>query len=134
MTSNDNQQFITVEVFRSEIGDLRTEIRGLGSQISELKSEIQAVRDIAIVNSTKIEAYWSSTNTWFTVIAILVGIIGLIATLAPMFREIYKDVKEAKKHNDIRELSREIIREEMNPVILQAVHDAVAKALGVSGK
>ena len=120
MTSKDHQQFITVEVFRSEIGDLRTEIRGLGSQISELKSEIQAVRDIAISNSAKIDAHWGATSMWFSFIAVIIAGIGAVAAFIALF-------KDSTKSNNLTE-------QKVQSLIDASINDAVAKALGVSGK
>ena len=121
MTSNDNQQYVTVEVFRSELGDLRSEIR---SEFKNVHAEIQAVRDIVLLNSAKIDAHWEAASMWFSVIAILVAVVGIFATLAAIFREIYK----------AKVLTEQKVQDMINASISQAVDNAVAKALGVSGK
>ena len=53
MTSNNRQQYLTVEVFRSEIRELRAEFANIREEFKETHAEIQAVREIAIVNSAK---------------------------------------------------------------------------------
>lgn len=124
MTSNDNQQFITVEVFRSEIGDLRTEIRAgfeqVNKDIKEVRTEIQAVRDIAISNSAKIDAHWEAASMWFSFIAIIIAGIGAVAAFIALF-------KDSTKSNNLTE-------QKVQSMIDTSINDAVTKALGVSGK
>ena len=134
MTSNDNQQFVTIEMLKSETGEIKAEIHGLDNKINELHTEILAVRDIVLTNSAKIDAYKDSNALWFTGIAILVAIVGIIATLAPMLREIYKDAKEARSRNTLRQAAKEIMQDEFHSTVAQAVNEAVAQALGVRGK
>ena len=124
MTSNDNQQFITVEVFRSEIGDLRTEIRAgfeqVNKDIKEVRTEIQAVRDIAISNSAKIDAHWEAASMWFSFIAIIIAGIGAVAAFIALF-------KDSTKSNNLTE-------QKVQSMIDASINDAVTKVLGVSGK
>ena len=124
MTSNDNQQFITVEVFRSEIGDLRTEIRAgfeqVNKDIKEVRTEIQAVRDIAISNSAKIDAHWEAASMWFSFIAVIIAGIGAVAAFIALF-------KDSTKSNNLTE-------QKVQSMIDASINDAVTKVLGVSGK
>ena len=124
MTSNDNQQFITVEVFRSEIGDLHTEIRAgfeqVNKDIKEVRTEIQAVRDIAISNSAKIDAHWEAASMWFSFIAVIIAGIGAVAAFIALF-------KDSAKSNNLTE-------QKVQSMIDASINNAVAKALGVSGK
>ena len=62
MTSNDQQQYLTVEVFRSELGDLHSEFGNIHKEFKETHAEIQAVKDVALINSAKIEAYHDSMS------------------------------------------------------------------------
>lgn len=137
MTSNDKQQYLTVEVVRSELGELRTEIHSgfnnVNSEFKSIRAEIQAVRDVALVNSAKIDAYKDFTSIWFTVIAIFVALVGFIGTLAPMFREMYKDHRDAKKRSDLQMVAREVVRQEMDSVITQAI-DRALSTLNSGGK
>jgi hypothetical protein len=122
MTSNDNQQYVTFEVYNSGITELKQYINSqnesIHSELKELKSEILAVRDIALVNSAKIDAYRDFSGIWFTVIAIVATLIGIMTTFAPMFREMYRD---AKKDKD-RESLRNIIREEVDIAVNRALN------------
>ena len=122
MTSNDNQQYITVDVSKTEIGEIRTEMRSgfeqNKSEFKELRSEIIAVRDIALINSAKIDAYRDFSGIWFTVIAIVVTLVGIMTTLAPMFRDMYKDAKKDKN----QEALRDFIREEVNIAVNRALN------------
>ena len=129
MTSNDNRQFVTVEMFNSGINRLETQILRLSEQQEqtrkEIHSETSAVRDIALVNSAKIDAYKDFTSLWFAGIAILVALIGFIGTLAPMFRDMYKESKQERKDK-----STQLSREDVQTMIDKTVEHAVAKALG----
>ena len=135
MTSNDNKQFITVEVYRAETGAIRTEINSgfndMRKEFKEIHTEITAVRDIALVNSAKIEAYRDFTSIWFTVLAVIVAVVGIMVTLAPMFREIHKDAQQKRKD---KQLTREEVQDMINSSVTQAVNKAIANALETSGK
>ncbi|MBQ7215666.1 MAG: hypothetical protein IJS39_06750 [Synergistaceae bacterium] len=117
MTSNDNQQYVTVKIFRSELGEMRSEIR---SEFKNIHAEIQAVRDIALVNSAKIDAHWEAAGMWFSVIAVLVAAFGCIASFFAIFRESHK--------------TKVLTEEKVQSMIDASVNAAIAKALGVSGK
>lgn len=133
MTSNDNQQFVTVEMFNAGINRLETRILRLSEQQEQARKETQsetlAVRDIALVNSAKLDAYKDFTSLWFAGIAILVALIGFIGTLAPMFRDMYKESKQERKDK-----STQLSREDVQNMIDATVEQAIAKALGNLGK
>ena len=118
MTSNDNQQFIATDSSKSEIDALRNEIHsGFAqnkSEFKELRAEIQYVKDIALVNSAKIDAYRDFSSIWFTVIAIVVALMGIMTTLAPMFRDMYRDAKQEKNRNTLRDIVREEVDIDIN--------------------
>ena len=134
MTSNDNQQYTTAQIFRPEIGGLRAEIRSgfseIRGEIKELRAEIQAVKDTALVNSAKIDAYRDFTGIWFTVIAVIVALIGFMATAAPFLREIYRD---AKKHEPQETLTEEKVQAMINVSVTQAVAQALKNLDTVRG-
>ena len=70
--SQDNARYVTVEMFKEGIAEIKTEIR-------ELKGEIRVLEREVAVNSTKIEMlqhtfYWG------------LAIIAVAATLAPIFK------------------------------------------------
>lgn len=128
MTSNDNQQYVTVEIYNAGNNNLEKQIILIGEKqdrsFSELKTEIQAVRDIALVNSAKIDAHWEAASMWFSVIAILVTVVGIFVALAAVFREIVK----------AKTLTEQKVQDMINASISQAVSDAVEKALASFGK
>ena len=104
MTSNDNQQYITGEIFRSAIGELRAEILSGFSESrkenKELRNEIQAVSENTIANGAKIDAYRDFTGIWFTVIAVIVAFVGMVA---PLLRDLYKDSRMSKRQENLTE-------------------------------
>ncbi|MBQ3347106.1 MAG: hypothetical protein IJG39_08440 [Synergistaceae bacterium] len=137
MTSNDNQQYVTVELYNAGNDRLERHIIQLGekmdassrenkSEFQRVKAEIQAVRENTITNGAKIDAYRDFTSIWFTVITIIIGFVGLVA---PLLRDIYKDAKQSKRIDDMEEIARKIMREE----IREAVRENM-RASGVIGK
>ena len=127
MISNDNQQYVTVEIFRSAIGELRTEIlSGFSAsrkENKELRTEIQSVRENTIVNGAKIDAYRDFTGIWFTVIAVIVAFVGLAA---PLLRDLYKDSRKAKEQEKLTE-------EKVQAMIDNAIAKAMSN-IGTVGK
>ena len=130
MISNDSQQYVTVEIFRSAIGELRTEILSGFSESrkenKELRTEIQSVRENTIVNGAKIDAYRDFTGIWFTVIAVIVAFVGLAA---PLLRDLYKDARQNRKNNEMEEVARKVMREEIREAIRESMRTS-----GVLGK
>ena len=130
MASNDNQQYITVEIFRSTIGELRAEILSGFSEArkenKELRTEIQAVRENSVANGAKIDAYRDFSSVWFTVIAIIIAFVGMVA---PLLRDIYKDARQSKRIDDMKEIARKVMREEIREAIRENM-----RATGVFGK
>lgn len=130
MASNDNQQYITVEIFRSTIGELRAEILSGFSEArkenKELRTEIQAVRENSVANGAKIDAYRDFSSVWFTVIAIIIAFVGMVA---PLLRDIYKDARQSKRIDDMKEIARKVMREEIREAIRENM-----RASGVFGK
>lgn len=106
MTSNDNQQYITVELFNSKMETLITQIK-LGNEMlrnelnskiddvkSELHNEIQAVDTNVKINSAKIEMLGHYMYWGFAAMTI---IIAAIAIFVPYFLTIRKDKKQDEK-------------------------------------
>ena len=121
MTSNDNQQYLTVELFNAKIDALMAQISLENEKLrSELKAEIQDVRSISLVNSAKIEMlqhifYWG--------FGIMTVVIAIIAVLVPY---LFRERKEKKHEQPV------LTEEKVQNMISRTVNDAVAKALGVS--
>ena len=127
MTSNDSQQYVTVEIFRSAIGELRAEILSGFSESrkenKELRTEIQAVRENTIANGAKIDAYRDFTGIWFTVIAVIVAFVGMVA---PLLRDLYKDSRMSKRQENLTE-------EKVQAMIDSAIAKALSN-IGTVGK
>ena len=108
MTSNDNQQYLTVELFNAKIDALMAQISLENEKLrSELKAEIQDVRSISLVNSAKIEMlqhifYWG--------FGIMTVVIAIIAVLVPyLFRERKEKRQEQTQqqyttHHDVQDM------------------------------
>ena len=83
MTSADNTRYVTVEMFREGIAEIKTELR-------EMKGEIRVLEREVAVNSTKIEMlqhtfYWG------------LAIIAVAATLAPIFKRETRGIRQRRR-------------------------------------
>ena len=124
MTSNDNQQYITVELFNSKMDTLLTQIRfeneKLRSELkgeiqgvrSELHNEIQAVRDIAIVNSAKVDML---QHTFYWGFGIMTLVISIVSIFVPHF------LQERKKQKQEQTQQQFTTRNEVQDMIAQAL-------------
>ena len=96
MTSSD------VEIFRSGLEDLMFYIDGrisnVNKQLGDVRAEIRTLNGNVLVNSAKIDAQLDFMSIGFTIMAIVVALVGFVVTLAPMFRDIYKDARMARKN------------------------------------
>lgn len=134
MTSNDSQQYLTVELFRAEMdtlkaqiqieneklrAELKSEIQGVRTDLhseiqgirSELKAEIQDVRAISLVNSAKIDML---QHTFYWGFAIMTVVIAIVAVIVPYFLLNRKEKQQEHKQTVLTE---------------QRVQDIVAQAL-----
>lgn len=105
----ENQEYITVEIFNKGLADLK----------SDLKAEIQVVKDNVLVNSAKIDMLQHTQNVWFMVIAVVVALIGFAITLAPMFRDMYRDSRK-DSHTMTEQEIRNIVRDEFTRLKTEA--------------
>ena len=122
MTSNDNQQFIAVEVYNSGINKLEKQVIQLGEQMNvsfrELKNEIQTVNNNVLINTARIGDQKDFMSSGFTIIAIVIALVAIMTTLAPMFRDMYRDAKQARNDKNLRD----IIREEVDIAVSRALN------------
>ena len=134
MTSNDNQQYITVEIYNAGNDRLERQIiklsekqdafsREIKSEFQTVKAEIQAVRENSLINGAKIDAYRDFTGIWFTVITVIIGLVGLVA---PLLRDIYKDSRRAKEQENLTS-------EKVQSMIDNAIAKAISN-INVAGK
>lgn len=130
MTSNDNQHYVTVELYNAGNDKLERRIVRLGEKqdasTREIKAEIQAVKESTIVNGAKIDAYRDFTGIWFTVIAAIIAFVGLAA---PLLRDLYKDARQNRKNDEMEEIARKVMREEIRKAVRESM-----RASGVIGK
>ncbi|MBQ2616178.1 MAG: hypothetical protein IJG51_08185 [Synergistaceae bacterium] len=82
----------------------KADIEGLkvyiDSGLAEVKTEIR-------VNATKIDAVKDSLNWDFTTLTIVITLVGFVITLAPMFRDMFREKRKEKSDDEIRRLIRE---------------------------
>lgn len=125
MTSTD------VEIFRSGLDDLKYYIdtrfseseKRTNAQFVELRAEIRTVQDNVLVNSAKIDAQRDFMSIGFTIMAVVIALIGFVITLAPMFRDIYKDAKQARRDNIITvEKIQSMIDSSINKALNMSTH------------
>ena len=106
MISNDNQQYVTVELFNSKMETLLTQIRldneklrgelrqEFQAGISTLQAEIKAVDTKAQINSAKIE-YLQHTFYWG--FAIMTLVLTFVTVFIPYLRERKNEKQEDKQ-------------------------------------
>ena len=94
MTSKDNAQYVTVEMFNDGMAAVNQRLDKIDQTLTEMRSEIRAIDRRTEINTVKIDELHYFMGIGFTVIAIVVGIVGFVLTLAPMFREMYRDRKQ----------------------------------------
>ncbi len=94
MTSNDTYLSSQLHEFHDAVDKrfdaIDINLKELRTELKELHTKTQSLEKIVLVNSTKIDTHWQATNTWFSFIAILIAIVGAVATFAAIFREIRK--------------------------------------------
>lgn len=111
MTSQDNQQYITVELFNSKMETFIAQIRLDNERLrNELNSKIDSVQaslhSEIQVNSAKIEMLQHTFYWGFAILALIVAFV-------PMFRRERKEKQpeEVLTREKVQEIVREIIAE-----------------------
>ena len=122
MTSQDATRYVTAEMFNNGIAEIKAENR---RNTEEIKAEIQALDRRIEINSVKIDELHYFMGIGFTVIAIVVGIVGFVLTLAPMFREMYRDRKQSKSER-VKQDILNTVRVEMQSMIDEAISRALS--------
>ena len=105
MTSRDNQQYLTVELFNSKMETFMAQIRFENEKLrSELRSEFQAgistLQTEVRVNSAKIEML---SHTFYWGFAIMTIVITFVVIFIPYFLHDRKEKKETKSQKGITE-------------------------------
>ena len=124
MTSNDNQQYLTVDMFNSKMETFMAQIKLENEKLrSELKTEIQAVNSLVQVNTARIDML---QHTFYWGFAIMTLVIAVVAFFVPYF------LRERKEK--IQDEKSVLTEEKVQDMISRTVNAAVAKALGVQDK
>ena len=103
MTSNDNPRYVTVEMFNDSMTRIERRFDAIDRKfekidqtLNELTKEIHAVDRRAEINNVKIDELHYFMGIGFAIMAVVVTFVGFVITLAPTFREMYRDAKKAK--------------------------------------
>lgn len=113
MTSNDNQQYLTVDMFNSKMETFMAQIRLENEKLrSELKTEIQAVQTQVQVNTARIDML---QHTFYWGFAIMTVVIAVVAVFVPYFLRERKDREQEQKQPGLTE-------ERVQDMIAQALH------------
>jgi hypothetical protein len=134
LISQDNQQYITVELFNSKMETLITQIQlgnerlrnELSSKINDVKSElhneIQAVDTNVKINSAKIEMLGHYMYWGFAAMTLLIT---AVAFLVPYFLTARKDKKQNEKST-----SRVLTEDNVRQLINEALQNMSASTIG----
>ena len=113
MTSNDNQQYLTVDMFNSKMETFMTQIRLENEKLrGELKTEIQAVHTQVQVNTARIDML---QHTFYWGFAIMTVVIAVVAVFVPYFFREHKEKEQEQKQPGLTE-------ERVQDMIAQALH------------
>ena len=82
MTSNDQQQYLTVDMFNSRMDTLMAQIRLENEKLrSELKAEIQGVHSEVQVNSARIDMLQHTFYWGFAVMTVVIAIVAVFVNV-----------------------------------------------------
>ena len=127
MTSNDNQQFVTITTYNAGNNELKTLILSENEKTRrEFTGALKEIGTEVRINSIRIEEVKNSMNWDFATLALVVAIVGFTITLAPMFRELFSKRKEDKLHDDIQKIAREVMRTEINEAVKEVLSNSGA--------
>ena len=110
MISNDNQQYITVELFNSKMETFITQIKLDNEQLrNELRAEIQSVTAQVQVNSAKIEMLQHTFYWGFAILA-------FIAAFVPLFKRERKEKEQSLTRESVLEIVNEAVANAMRNI------------------
>ena len=130
MTSNDSQQFVTVEMFNSAHDIIQKRFDIIDGKFISLDKTLTVIGYELRFNARDNEHVQTSVYWGFAILGVLIAFFGMLATLAPLLREIYKDSRQAKNSDNFKKIAREVMHEEISDAVAQAVN----KALGTFDK
>ncbi len=114
MTSNDKQQFVTVDIFNDAINKINVRFDNIDKTMNEIHYELR-------YNARDTEHLQTSVYWGFAIIAAVIALVGFVITLAPMFRDMYRDAKQARSQDNIRKLVREVMQDEIDAAVQRAL-------------
>ena len=118
-----------VEIFRSGLEDLKyyIDIRfsEMDKQLKEVRTELREVHENVLVNTARLEAQRDFMSIGFTIMAVVIALMGFVVTLAPMFREMYKDARRVRSMKDTGEGT--LTAERVQQMIDISISEAMSK-------
>ena len=86
---------------------MTTRMGNMDGRLSEIGYEVKMqTRD---TNHLQTSVYWG-----FAIMAVVIALVGFVITLAPMFREMYRDARQAKRESALT-------RSEVEEMIAEAI-------------
>ena len=73
------------------ISGIENRVTGIENRIIGVEQAISEVKTELLINAVKVEEVKNSMNWNFATLALVVAIVGFTITLAPMFREIFRE-------------------------------------------
>ena len=131
MTSNYNQQYVTVEIFNSATSKIEERFDIIDSRFISLDKTLTSIGYELRYNARDTEHLQTSVYWGFAILGIIITIVGIFA---PLLLTMYIDTRKTKNDNDIREVAREVMHEEISLSVAQAVSETVTKIIGSVGK
>ena len=117
MTSNDKQEYITVEMFNDGLKEIKTEIIALNKRIDDVKIEIRDTRNELLteirLNQHDVAHLQASVYWGFAIIAFVVAFISLNP-----FRKEKTEHKPEMSERDLRAIMREEIKMAQNVAVV----------------
>ena len=125
MTSQDNAVYVTVETFNDGIARIERRLDRIDNTLAGIQTEIRAMDRRVEINTVKIDELHYFMGIGFAVMAVVVAFVGFVITLAPMFRDMYHDRKQANSER-VKQDVLDTVRGEMRSMI----DEAISRALG----
>ncbi len=119
MTSQDNARYITVEMFNDSMARIERRFDAVDKTLTEITKEIRTIDRRSEINTVKIDELHYFMGIGFAIMAVVVAFVGFVITLAPTFREMYRDSKKAKTDSPVS-------RSEIQSMIDEAISRALS--------
>ena len=97
------------EMINGQLVQLRKDVDSLKAEVVEIKHDVK-------MNSARVGDLHSFISVGFTIMAAVIALIGFMMTLAPMFRDMYRDRKQERKEH-----AEYVTRSEVEEIITKAL-------------